>query len=229
MNITDSRHSPHNLIAKRITGIPAWVVMTQLFIGFGWIRAAIEKAIEPRWWSGEVLETFVASHQDAAVWWYQPFLSSIVLPAAQVIAATVLTGQLLAGLSLITGRHLAVGLTIGMYLNLHFVAAGAVTPSVFYLLAQGAVVLWLAERKLHDRPVELLETAALVSLFLAGLSLPYVSTLHPAHVIEDPAMMFVFGGLLAALGCLSASTSHERRVRMKAYASSPGSQSEATK
>ena len=31
-------------------------------------------------------------------------------------------------------------------MNLNFIAAGAVDPSIFYVLAQGAVALWLAER-----------------------------------------------------------------------------------
>ncbi len=51
-------------------------------------------------------------------------------------------------------------------------------------------------------PETLDEVVAALAVFLAGLSVPSISTIHPAHVIEDPAIMFVFGGTLAMAACL---------------------------
>lgn len=190
----------------RFAGQPAWVVLTSLFIGLGWLRAVAEKLIDPRWWRGDVLEQFIAEHADTTLGWYEPFLDSAVLPLAPVVAAVVVLGQLAAGASLVTGRRLAVGLSIGMFLNLHFMAAGAVTPSAFYLLAQGALVLWLSERATGTGNIRALRIAAAVGAFVVGVNVPFISTLHPAEVIEDPAVMFSFAGALAALTCLLAAT-----------------------
>ena len=190
--------------ADRVDGQPAWVVLTSLFIGLGWLRAAAEKLIDPQWWRGEALEQFVAEHADTTLGWYEPFLDSVVLPLAPVIAAVVVLGQLIAGVSFVTGRRLTVGLTIGMFLNAHFMAAGAVTPSAFYLLGQGALALWLCEGTATRSRTRALQIAAAVGAFAAGLNVPFISTLHPAEVIEDPAVMFAFTGALAALTCLLA-------------------------
>ncbi len=91
-----------------------------------------------------------------------------------------------------------------MFLNLHFMAAGAVTPSAFYLLGQGALALWACERAMSRTRARALRLAAGVAAFAVGVNIPFISTLHPAHVIEDPAVMFTFGGALAALTCLLA-------------------------
>ncbi|NNE96757.1 MAG: hypothetical protein HKN24_12090 [Acidimicrobiales bacterium] len=195
------------LVAERVAGLPAWVLLTQLFIGFGWLRAAAEKLIDPDWWTGGVIDAFVSTHYEGFLGWYQPFLDAVVTPAAPLIALVVVAAQLVAGMSLTTGRRLGLGLAVGMFLNLHFLAAGAVTPSAFYLLAQGALALWLAERSPTARSARALRVVSTVAMFLAGLSVPFISTVHPEHVIDDPAVMFAFGGVLATVACLLA---HER-------------------
>lgn len=87
-----------------------------------------------------------------------------------------------------------------MTMNVNFIAVGAVTPSVFYLLAQGAVLLWLLERRnsLRGRAIA---TATIIAVVLAIGSAPWIATLHPAEVIHDPALMMVTAGSLAALMC----------------------------
>ncbi len=189
---------------ERVAGLPSWVVVTQLFIGFGWLRAVAEKTIDPGWWTGAVIKDFVITHQDATLGWYQPFIDAVVTPAAPMVALLVVAFQLAAGLSLATGRRIGLGLGVGMFLNMHFLAAGAVTPSAFYLLAQGAIALWIAEQAPTFTSMKRLGLVAAGAMFLAGLSLPFISTVHPAHVIEDPAVMFAFGGTLATLACLLA-------------------------
>jgi thiosulfate dehydrogenase [quinone] large subunit len=203
--------TPRQLLTEHFVGLPAWVVVTRLFIGLGWLRAVAEKLIDPAWWTGDVLEDFVSTHTDTTLGWYAPFLDSVALPMASGVAAIVVAGQLVAGISLVTGRRLNVGLAVGMFLNLHFMAAGAVTPSAFYLLAQGALVLWLCERNASQSPSSALRATAAAATLVAGLNLAFVSTLHPADVIEDPAVMFSFGGALTALACLLAADSPQRQ------------------
>ena len=187
---------------NRTTSAPAWVVITQLFIGFGWLRAVVEKLIEPQWWTGAHLLDFVTAHQDNTLGWYQPFVDAVVVPAAVAIALIVVITQAGAAVSLLSARRLTAGLAIGIFLNLNFLAAGAVEPSTFYLLAQGSLALWLAEERRSTLSVRSLVVAAGSAAVLGVISLPFISTLHPARVIWDPAIMFAFGGALTALACM---------------------------
>lgn len=216
---TPSSETPtvKQLVAGRLALLPSWVILTQLFIGLGWLRAVGEKVINPNWWTGDVIDDFLLSHSELTLSWYQPFIDVVVSPGATLIALVVVVGQLVAGLSLVSGRHLGVGLGLGMALNLHFLAAGAVTPSAFYLLAQGALVLWMAERQPSARTSARLEVAAAVAIFLAAMSLPSISTLHPAQVIEDPAVMYVFGGTLTTMACLLAQSSEDRLLSLPTH------------
>lgn len=192
-----------SLVTQRVAGLPAWVVVTQLFIGLGWLRAAVEKVIDPAWWRGEVIESFVAAHEGQTLLWYEPFLDLLVSPYAIVVAVVVVVAQLAAGASLVTGRFVGAGLAVGMVLNLHFLAAGAVNPSAFYLLSQGALALWLVDQGPADawtrRRLHMVASAGAAA---AVVSLPLISTIEPHALIDDPAAMFVLGGLLAIVGCV---------------------------
>lgn len=191
-----------SVVADRVAGLPAWVVLTQLFIGLGWLRAAAEKVIDPGWWRGEVIASFLTEHGDRTLAWYEPFVDLVVSRYSVVFVVIVVLAQLAAGASLVTGRFVALGLAVGMFLNLNFMAAGAVSPSAFYLLSQGAVALWLVERSpARPRLRRRLHVAAVAAATAGVLSLPFVSTLHPAHVIDDPAVMFALGGALTVVGC----------------------------
>lgn len=192
-------------ITDRLTAVPPWALLIQLFIGFGWLRAVAEKVIDPGWWTGSVIDGFLTANDGQTLVWYRPFLERVVEPGTPAIALAVLVLQLVAGLSLLTGRRVALGLSVGVFLNLHFMASGAVTPSAFYLLAQGALALWMAGERPGIITTLRLRFAAMAATFLAALNVPFLSTLHPEHVIEDPAMMFAFGGGLVALTCLLSS------------------------
>ena len=192
--------------ATRTAGLPSWVLLIELFLGLGWLRAAAEKVIDPQWWTGDVIRGFVLEHQDQALGWYRPFLDAVVSPAALLVALAVLVLQLTAGLSLVTGRRRGLALGLGILLNLHFMAAGAVNPSVFYLLAQATLALWMVEQRPTITSTRRLVVVSAIATVLASASLPFISTLHPAHVIEDAAVMFVFGGALTIVACAQAGT-----------------------
>ncbi len=178
--------------------MPAWVVLVQLFIGMGWARAATEKVIDPAWWNGTVLTEFVAAHRGTPLGWYGPFLENVVAPNVLMVSAVVLIAQVFAAFALVSGQTLLPGLAVGVLLNLNFVAAGAVNPSIFYLICQVGLVLWAIERNgaAGKRPLRLLAT---VSVALAVVNAPFVATLSPAGVIEDPAIILVTLGLLTAI------------------------------
>lgn len=197
-----ARGRGQTFIAERVLGLPAWVLLIQIFIGLGWVRAAVEKLIDVAWWNGFDLTIFLAAQSSRTLGWYTPFADNVVAPNVVWFAAIVVVLQLAVGVSLLSGRAVGIGLMIGMFMNLNFLAAGSVNPSVFYLISQGAVALWLAEKALPGKRVPLaLSVIAVMGYILAAMSLPLIRTLHPARVIEDPAIMMVLMGLLAVVGC----------------------------
>ena len=200
------RNRLRRAVDERLGTLPVWVLLIQAFIGMGWIRAATEKAIDPTWWSGEYLLGFLADHDGDALGWYQPFLDLFVEPGAVSMSYLVFGLQLAVGLMLVLGKKVPWAPGLGMFMNLNFIAAGAVDPSIFYVLAQGAVALWLAERA-GLASLERLRLAAIGAMALAIMSVPYVATLHPADVIHDPAIILVTAGLLALV---SAELLHRR-------------------
>lgn len=202
------------LLHERLVGRPAWVLLTELFIGLGWARAVTEKILDTDWWSGAPIRQFVAEHDGTTVGWYRPFCELIITPFADVIAVVVVMLQMIAASTLITGRRVGAGLLAGVFLNIHFLAAGAVNPSAFYLLAQGALALRAVEAARWDqqepRRLRQLRLAAAVALGLGALSIPFVSTFEPALVIEDPAVMFLTAGAFTFGAC---DLIHRRRTR----------------
>ncbi len=165
------------------------------------MRAATEKVIDPDWWSGDVVEQFVLRNEAQTLGWFEPVTTFIVLPNLVLVSLLVLLAQFGAGLSLLTGRYLVLGLTVGVFLNLTFVATGAVDPSAFYLIIQAALFLWLVERRATDSDGNVLSAVQVVSATIAGISVPYITTIQPAEVIHDPAVMFTFLGVLTVVVC----------------------------
>lgn len=190
------------MLARRFAGQPAWAAVTEVFIGIGWLRAVVAKTIDPEWWTGESLEGTVAAHADLTLAWYQPFIDIAVLPWAALVALLVLIGQWTIATTLLSGRRRGVGLALGTLLNLNFVAAGIVNPSAFYLVAQGALALWLVDGWRRRRRSRLLPIVAALGLLVAAFNLPFITTVDPAVVVEDPAAMFVTIGALTTLGAL---------------------------
>ena len=189
-------------LATRIEGTPAWVVFIRLFIGLGWLRAVAEKLIEPAWRDGTDITAFVEGYSVWTLGWYRPIVDNLVVPNTQVILVILIAAQVFAGVSLLSGRLLAYGIGVGIFMNLNFLVAGSVDPNVFYLLSQGAIAFWLAERAVASKwRLRSLSIVAIAIYALAMMSIPSITTLHPARVIIDPAIMFVVLGLAAIVAC----------------------------
>ena len=203
-----------------LRGLPAWVLLIQLFIGAGWLRAAVEKVLDPTWWGGTTIRVFVADHAPLTLPWYRSVVDILVLPNVILVAVLVVLAQLLAGAALITGRHVRAGLMVGIFVNLNFVAAGAVNPSIFYLVCQAALLLWMLQfRTPSGIAGHTLRWLPAASIALFALSAPFIASFDPAAVIGDPAMVLAFfGGLLAVSIWLAAdpSTSEAQAVPVRA-------------
>lgn len=181
---------------------PPWVLLIEVFIGIGWIRAAVEKIVDPLWWDGSELTGFLDSHAVLTLPWYQGFVDNVVAPNLLPISIFVVFAELFVGIALISDWKLPAALATGLFLNLNFVAAGSVEPSIFYLICQLALVLWI----LHDkngvarRP---LRVVAVTSLIVALFNVPFVWTLDPTWVVEDPAMALITVALLTAFAAFA--------------------------
>lgn len=177
----------------------------RLFLAAGWVRAGVEKMIEPSWWTGDDLRAFLVTQHDVAISFFQPFMDSVVAPMAMEIAAVVAVTEIMIGVAIGIGKPLRLALWWGIVLNVSFVLAGRVNPSAFYLIMQIVLLQAIAEGLLvrsARRPANW-ALAAAVGWFLTALHfIPYVHTIEPAEVIEDPAMMLLFLSVVVGVMCL---------------------------
>lgn len=144
---------------------------------------------------------------------YRAVMAGVWRPLATPVGVGVMCTQLLVGLALLVGYRTRVALAAGMALNVAFVLAGSVDPSAFYLVL--GLALWMGgPRELpgldvaragvwrrrevpvpRPRRTTLVVAIAVLALAAAAL-LPFVRTLDPAHVVEDPALILLtFVGL----------------------------------
>jgi thiosulfate dehydrogenase (quinone) large subunit len=167
----------------------------RLFLAAGWLRAGAEKFIDQDWWTGDTLRGFLDTQHDVALPYFQPVMEGLIRPFAVEVATVVAVAQILIGLGLIFGRPLRVALWAGVVLNVIFVMAGRVNPSAFYLIMESgllfAVSIGVLDRA-AARPSRRSLALVVGWLGLAAVNVPFIETIEPAKVIEDPAMMLTF-------------------------------------
>ena len=186
-------------VPARISAIAVVLFPIRMFLGFGWLRAGIEKMIDGTWWSGDDLRAFLIEQEGAALPFMERLVDVVFEPFAEIIALSVMLAQLVVGVCVITGRKIRPALWMGVTMNLVFVALGAVDPSVFYLVIQLALLAAIAVGALggsRRRTPNGLAVGAMVGVAI-GLA-PLVTTLHPADVIHDPALILITVALLGA-------------------------------
>jgi thiosulfate dehydrogenase [quinone] large subunit len=173
----------------------------RLFLAAGWLRAAAEKLIDHQWWNGDKLRSFLDAQHHDALPFFRPVMDSVVTPYAVQVAAIVAVVQVMIGLALLVGHPLRIALWTGITLNVIFVMCGRVNPSAFYLVMEAALLYAVSTGHMgRGSRIPTARSFLLIGAWvaIAGAMVPFVRTLEPAEVIEDPAMMLVFLSLMMA-------------------------------
>lgn len=176
------------------------MLLPQLFLAAGWLRAVFAHMFDGDWWSGAEVRGFVAFETSAAIGIYRPFLNHIVLGLPTITAIIVILIELAAGLLLIANYRPLLGVLLGVFLNVQFMLAGAVNPSVFYLVLALVVVLWRMERSSSLSTSRRIARLVGLSAAVTTVSmLPFIASLSPDRAVEDPAIVLIFVSLLFAV------------------------------
>jgi thiosulfate dehydrogenase [quinone] large subunit len=147
----------------------AWLwLIVRLYVGYQWITAGVEKltgysitigssfgkSMGAAWvfnaQQGVAMKGFAmgaiakASGSSPAVQgWYAGFLHNVVVPNAGLFAYMVTFGEILIGLGLIFGALTGIAAFFGVFMNLNFLLAGAVSINpVIGMLALLLVLAW---------------------------------------------------------------------------------------
>jgi uncharacterized membrane protein YphA (DoxX/SURF4 family) len=202
--VRTSHHSTHHTAVVVLLPL-------RIFLAAGWLRAGAEKLIDPQWWNGNKLRTFLGEQHDQALPFFRPVMDNLIAPGAQTVAIVVVLTQLACGLAIAIGKPLRLALRWAFLLNVVFIMTGKVNPSCFYLLMEVVLLLAIADGTIGVRPTSPSWRTVVSAGAFAGLALavtPYIRTIEPARVIDDPAMMLAFLGFVLAVTLL---------VRMAAF------------
>src|SRR5581483_11807107 len=142
----------------------AWLwLIVRLDVGYQWLSACVEKVtgnslfgekVGSPWvftgHDGSVMQGFVAGAlklstgaHPAVQGWYAWFLQNIVLPTAPVFSYVITFGEILVGLGLIVGCLTGIAAFFGLFMNLNFMLAGAISINpVIGTLAIFLVLAW---------------------------------------------------------------------------------------
>jgi uncharacterized membrane protein YphA (DoxX/SURF4 family) len=205
----------------------ALLLPLRLFIGLGWLRAGVEKLVDPAWHTGAALSRFLQGQMasDAIPFpWYQALVEGLFQSQVLPLSWLIMLGQMAAGGAILTGACTNLALVGGLFMNVNFVLAGRVNPSAFYIVIQTALFVantgaiagidvWLSSRLVpglvtaHRRPSRTAHSnhafyrlVAVGSWIFALSVLPFIRDFS-AHSVDDPAMLLV---ILATLGGISA-------------------------
>ncbi len=189
-------HQPHHHLAVVV------LLPLRLFLAAGWLRAGAEKLIDPQWWTGDKLRGFLETQHDEALPFFRPIMDHLIAPGARTVAIVVVVTQIAIGLAIAIGKPMRLALRWGFLLNVVFILAGKVNPSAFYLVMEIVLLFAIADGTIGVRPStpswRTIATAG-TSAALAIAVAPYIRTIEPAKVIEDPAMMLVFLGFIISV------------------------------
>jgi len=147
----------------------AWLwLIVRLYVGYEWLTAGLEKLTGYSFSFGTSFATKVSnpwvfgSHDGVALkgfitgamaqasgpypavqGWYASFLQNVILPNATLFAYMVTFGEVLIGLGLIFGVLTGIAAFFGVFMNLNFMLAGAVSINpVIGFLAIFLVLAW---------------------------------------------------------------------------------------
>jgi thiosulfate dehydrogenase [quinone] large subunit len=130
----------------------AWIwVVPRLFIGWTWLKAGWGKLTNPAWVgtdAGQALTGFIngaltkttGAHPEVQSW-YAAFLRSAILPNANVWSYVVSIGEALVGIGLLLGAFTGIAAFFGIFMNLNYLLAGAVSVNPILLVLSVFIVL----------------------------------------------------------------------------------------
>ncbi|MCA9838609.1 MAG: DoxX family membrane protein [Trueperaceae bacterium] len=215
-----------NLIAhlRREEGL--YLLPLRLFIGIGWLRAGLEKWLEPGWYDGTSLSAFLTDHlQTGKVTFasYQHLMQAVFEPSSLHLGHLIMSGQILVGLAILTGCFTNIALLVGIFMNINFILVGEINPSAFYIMMElallvansGAVLgldFFLSDsinfcflvakpgNRGHRNGLErlLMLFFVLLSLVAALVVMPEIKSYAPSSV-HDPAMISFVLSLFSSL------------------------------
>jgi thiosulfate dehydrogenase [quinone] large subunit len=132
----------------------AWLwLVVRLYAGWQWIHAGWEKLHSAAWvgaQSGTALNGFVngalaktlGDHPDVQGW-YARFLEHFVLVHPVAWAHLISWGEFLIGCALILGILTGIAACFGLFMNLNFMLAGAVSINpILFVCSLGLVLAW---------------------------------------------------------------------------------------
>jgi uncharacterized membrane protein YphA (DoxX/SURF4 family) len=166
----------------------------RLFLALGWSRAALEKVIDPSWWDGQKLRDFLIVQDDDALAFFRPVMDHVLTPLAVPVAVAVAVLQIACGVCIGLGRWMCPALLCGVLMNTAFILAGRTNPSIFYLLIQGVLIFGILEGVVGPRRRWSSGWTAIgaAASFLGAFALvPFVSTLEPSMMVNDPALVLI--------------------------------------
>jgi hypothetical protein len=188
--------------AAHYRSVPASVLYPQLVLGFGWLRGAVAHVVSARWWSGAEVLDFLDANEATRLPVYEPFADLFVRPVPVVIAVVVAVLQVLIGLALLLNLRPIAWLLVGLFLNIHFIMAGSVNPSVFYVVMGMAVLLsTMWDRMTADKAYRVAVRSTVMAVAGVVICGPFITTFDPARVIEDPSLIIICLSSLFAVSC----------------------------
>lgn len=125
--------------ASELARSAAVLVPLRLFMGVGWLRTFFEKVGDDNWWNGSAVVAFLDDQVTNGLVvfpFYERTIDNIIRPGSRWVGWLVIVLELAIGLAILTGTFTNLALIIGAGLNVNFMLAGRITPSVFYVAIQ---------------------------------------------------------------------------------------------
>lgn len=127
-----------------------WLIL-RVYIGWQWLYAGYEKAINPAWIgsnAGTAITGFLngslaktgGAHPDVQAG-YAWFITHVALPNAHTFSYLITLGEIAVGIALILGLLTGVAAFFGAVMNFNFMFAGSVSINPYWLLAEIALML----------------------------------------------------------------------------------------
>lgn len=184
-------------ITERYRRVPSWVLILQLFLAVAWGRSGLANALRDGWWSGQGVLDFLATETGLRVGAYRFVLTGLVEPFPAAVAVLVVVVELVVAVMLIVNHRPMLALGIAAAFNVQLILAGAVNPSVFFLVGALVIGIWRLETTAGAARLERLSSTVVVGGIIAIAFLaPAVRTLRPDGATEDPALALIFLALL---------------------------------